>query len=133
MEQDWLDWRASSPHPRPRSRAPTQPTHLFPLLPPPTLFSPFRGQGDSGQLGVSSTNITTRTTPTPLDAAYQFSQICTGFVHTCGIMLDDGTTKCWGSNNFGQLGIGSTTFSNIPAAVDPGHLFVQLACGDYHT
>ena len=31
-----------------------------------------------------------------------------GFYHTCAI-LDNDDLKCWGRNNYGQLGIDSTT------------------------
>ena len=34
--------------------------------------------------------------------------IATGYFHTCA-ELDNGDLKCWGYNNYGQLGIDSTT------------------------
>ena len=36
------------------------------------------------------------------------SKIAPGLLHTCTV-LDNASVKCWGSNNFGQLGIDSTT------------------------
>ncbi len=34
--------------------------------------------------------------------------IASRFYHTCAL-LDNASVKCWGHNNYGQLGIGSTT------------------------
>jgi len=34
--------------------------------------------------------------------------IAAGYYHSCA-KLDDGAVKCWGRNNYGQLGIGNTT------------------------
>ena len=34
--------------------------------------------------------------------------IATGYYHSCAL-LDNGDLKCWGYNNYGQLGIDSTT------------------------
>jgi hypothetical protein len=42
-----------------------------------------------------------------------------GSSHTCVIALDNGV-KCWGSNGFGQLGIGNKTDQNLPADVPGG-------------
>ena len=60
--------------------------------------------------------------------------ITTGTVHTCAL-LDNGALKCWGSNNFGELGLGDTfTRGDAPgrwattcAAVDLGVLPAGLA------
>ena len=34
--------------------------------------------------------------------------IALGYEHSCAL-LDDHTVKCWGSNNYGQLGVGDTS------------------------
>ena len=46
---------------------------------------------------------------------HDFSQLSAGG-HTCGLAMD-GTVYCWGGNNFGQLGNGSTTLAASPVAV----------------
>ncbi len=46
--------------------------------------------------------------------------IAAGTAHTCAILTGNGV-KCWGSNGYGQLGIGST--SDTPSPVDvAGHV-----------
>ena len=44
------------------------------------------------------------------------SSISLGGPHTCAL-LNDGTMKCWGSNNFGQIGNNSTTDVYLPTTI----------------
>jgi alpha-tubulin suppressor-like RCC1 family protein len=39
-----------------------------------------------------------------------------GFLHTCA-MGQNGAVDCWGRNEFGQLGIGTTSDAHVPTAV----------------
>jgi alpha-tubulin suppressor-like RCC1 family protein len=49
--------------------------------------------------------------------------------------LADGTLRCWGSNEFGQLGLGgiSTTDEKVPVQVVGISTAVGISCGDGHT
>ena len=61
--------------------------------------------------------------------------VSAGISHTCAI-LNDGNIKCWGSNNAGQLGIGSTINQPSPQQVNLGtnHFAVAVDVGSgYHT
>ena len=55
------------------------------------------GSGEMSQL--TGINLGTGRTATAIDA---------GGWHTCAV-LDDGSSKCWGDNNNGKLGINNTT------------------------
>lgn len=52
--------------------------------------------------------------------------IACGIAHTCAI-LDDGSVKCWGSNQSGQLGIGNTT--NVGDAANSMHTLLPVNLG----
>lgn len=68
------------------------------------------GRNDSGQLGNGSFDAS----PLPVDVVGLDSgvaAISAGEHHTCA-MLTDGSMKCWGGNDEGQLGIGSDSQSH---------------------
>ncbi len=52
--------------------------------------------------------------------------------HTCARFVD-GSVRCWGANNFGQLGDGTTTQRTRPTAVTGSGSAVGLVAGYSHT
>ena len=59
-------------------------------------------------------------------------QIAAGENHSCAVM-NDGTVKCWGKNEFGQLGNGTKDSSSTPVKVSVLTNAVQIALGGEHT
>jgi alpha-tubulin suppressor-like RCC1 family protein len=60
------------------------------------------------------------------------TRLAAGFEHTCAI-LDDASVQCWGQNNFGQLGDGTTTNRSTPVTVPNLGLAISVTAGQKHT
>jgi alpha-tubulin suppressor-like RCC1 family protein len=54
--------------------------------------------------------------PVAVSGGLSFARISVAGTHACGRSIG-GRVYCWGENAHGQLGIGSTTASNVPVAV----------------
>ena len=102
------------------------------------------GEGDFGRLGQGSISALgdepgEMTDLLPIDLRASATLAVAGVYHTCAV-LDDGSLKCWGWGQYGQLGQGSrTTWGNQPgqmAALEPftlGAKCVSVALGETHT
>src|SRR5207248_755322 len=67
------------------------------------------GENDYGQLGngvISSPPDAPNPTPVPVVGLNGVAAVAGGGFHTCA-RLSDGTLRCWGQNDYGQLGDGS--------------------------
>lgn len=88
---------------------------------------------DDGTCKYSSTE---KTLPTPpvIPVTGRFSLIAAGTSHTCAL-TPNSRLKCWGNNEYGQLGNASYITSNLSVTVksiDP-RTVVSLAAGSQHT
>jgi alpha-tubulin suppressor-like RCC1 family protein len=79
------------------------------------------GRNDYGQLGDSTT--TQRTGPVPVAGGHVFASISSGFDHGCAVEAVTRDTYCWGYNNAGQIGDGTTRQSLVPTPVLGSSLF----------
>jgi alpha-tubulin suppressor-like RCC1 family protein len=70
------------------------------------------GQNDRGQLG-NGTNTASTTPVDVLGLGSGFISVSSGSSHSCALSVT-GSTFCWGSDRYGQLGKSGTTNSNIP-------------------
>ncbi|MGH8185827.1 MAG: RCC1 domain-containing protein, partial [Steroidobacteraceae bacterium] len=59
--------------------------------------------------------------------------VSNGAFHSCGLQ-PDGSAFCWGDNNSGQLGIGTTGgYKSLPVRVLGGPAFTAISAGGAHT
>ncbi|MCC7195045.1 MAG: hypothetical protein IT356_05760 [Gemmatimonadaceae bacterium] len=65
-------------------------------------------------------------------AGVVFSKIYAGEYHTCAIATG-GAAYCWGRNDYGQLGDGTTTNATAPVPVAGGLVFRSLSVGELFT
>jgi uncharacterized protein YjdB/alpha-tubulin suppressor-like RCC1 family protein len=64
----------------------------------------------------------------PISSTIHFATLRVGVGHVCGIEVG-GQAYCWGRNDRGQLGDGTTTNRSTPTLVAGGLLFESLAAG----
>lgn len=77
------------------------------------------GNNENGQLGNNSESVSS-TVPVAVDtsgvlAGKTVTAISAENYHTC--VIASGSVYCWGDNQYGQLGNGTTTNSRVPVAV----------------
>jgi len=91
------------------------------------------GWNVNGQIG-DGTATTPKTTPTAVSGfGSDVSHLVAGINHTCAVKMD-GSAWCWGLNNYGQLGDGTTTQRLTPIAVSGLNSGVsQMLAGYDHT
>lgn len=70
--------------------------------------------------------------PSTATANQDQPSISAGYYHTCAV-VDDGTVRCWGRNDFGLLGDGTTTPRSYPVTVSGLNNVKSVSAGYLHT
>ena len=89
------------------------------------------GLGGHGRLG-SELSVNSYPFPVRVRLPGRAISITAGDSHSCAV-LEGGAAYCWGRNQHGQLGTGTTANALTPVAVASGESFVQITAGGRHT
>jgi alpha-tubulin suppressor-like RCC1 family protein len=91
------------------------------------------GANGSGQLGIAPTTAMSNR-PLKVPMISQAVQVSAGYLHTCAVDVNH-ALWCWGANDSAQLGLGTTTTTELPQIVSTGMLsgVAQVSGGERHT
>lgn len=89
------------------------------------------GDNQTGQLGTGTPG-PGAPAPALVNSEERFVDVAAGGVHTCAVTRG-GSALCWGRNNFGQLGDGTTSDRAAPVSVVGSYRFSQLSALGSHT
>jgi len=93
------------------------------------------GHNSGGQLGNGTSGwATSGPTPVRVSGGLKFNEISAGSGHTCGVTVNH-KAYCWGSNSYGELGIGAPDSDTHPEPLPlSGELeFRKISAGSGHT
>jgi alpha-tubulin suppressor-like RCC1 family protein len=92
------------------------------------------GLNSNGQLGDGTRSPSLEPEKSSMPLGRKAVEIAVGSYHTC-TLLDDGTVRCWGSNEFGQLGDGTTIERTTPVSVNlgQGKSALSVSSGESHS
>jgi alpha-tubulin suppressor-like RCC1 family protein len=87
------------------------------------------GSNDSGQLGFSPVGAPFSAKPVKVPGVSAASSVAVGGHHACAIVAGSGQVRCWGANDFGQLGAAGSGMVTVPGVAGA----LLLALGDRHS
>jgi hypothetical protein len=87
------------------------------------------GNGKPGSIGDQPGEMGDQLPPLDFGAGRTVKQLAVGARHAC-VILDDDKVKCWGGNEYGQLGLGDTTHrGDQPGEMGDALPYVDLGTG----
>jgi alpha-tubulin suppressor-like RCC1 family protein len=90
------------------------------------------GSGANGTLGIGRFVFQMTSPSTPVAGGLTFATISAGWNHTCGVTTG-GAGYCWGANQDGRLGDGTTVSTNGPVPVGGGLTFATISAGSTYS
>lgn len=90
------------------------------------------GNNTYGQVGNNSSGDEVHS-PALVFGGDLYSKVTVGEMHTCAIVKDTKTVKCWGNGYQGRLGAGSSNDSLIPQSVSDASQYSAISAGATHT
>ncbi|MBI2551796.1 hypothetical protein HYW17_00640 [Candidatus Uhrbacteria bacterium] len=92
------------------------------------------GKNENGQLGNGTNNDGGPTPPVTVSGLAGIIQISGGENHTCAVSAD-GSAYCWGRDQYGRLGTGSSDYPDphTPALISTLSDVAQISAGMWHT
>jgi alpha-tubulin suppressor-like RCC1 family protein len=88
------------------------------------------GENNDGQLG-SGTFSPREPHPVPINSTLSFVKVFAGQSTACALDAE-GAAYCWGYNNEGEIGDGSTSKRATPVPIGQGLRFTSLSLGSFH-
>lgn len=91
------------------------------------------GNNQYAQIGDGTT--TQRTAPIVIDSGESYKKIVSSSIasfFTCGLTTAN-KIKCWGTNQYGQLGDGTTSTRSLPVTINASKNYSDLSVGYVHT
>ncbi len=89
------------------------------------------GQNYANALG-TNTDVPISGIPVQVASTLKFTSVSAGSYHNCAIATDQ-SLYCWGRNDYGQLGIGTTTNAKSPTLVSGTRKYLAVSAGAIHT
>jgi len=91
------------------------------------------GRDSYAQLGNGSVSSSDVTAPERIGSSDAWTHISSGWLHTCGI--DAGKLFCWGHDDYGQIGNGSASSSDVtaPERIGLSDSWTHISAGNSHT
>lgn len=92
------------------------------------------GNNNYGQIGDGTSGTgAARAVPVIISAGTSFSDISTGYVHTCAVAMATSNLYCWGYNFFSQLGDYTSTTRLVPVQADTGFVYSKVVASNNYT
>lgn len=89
--------------------------------------------GYNANNSVGDNTTTQRNAPVVVDSGTSYKALAQASNYTmCGITTAD-VLKCWGYNNYGQVGVGGTTNTALPTVIDSGTSYKSVVASIGHT